>query len=149
MANQTGDKLYNLMPAVYRERDALEGEPLRALLAIIEQQADILDADIRRLWDNFFIELCDPWVIPYIGDLVGTVPLFDESRVKQPDTARALFDDLIGPRLIPESAKSGVKPGNRFVMASFTQSAGVPATLKTGTPARSSGSVTASASSGV
>lgn len=102
MANQTGDKLYNLMPAAYRERDALVGEPLRALLAIIEQQADILDADIRRLWDNFFIELCDPWVIPYIGDLVGTVPLFDESRVKQQDTPRALFDDLTGPRLIPD-----------------------------------------------
>ncbi len=101
------DRLYNLLPALYRERDALEGEPLRALLAIVEKQADILDADVRRLRDNFFVELCDPWVIPYIGDLVGTTPLFDESRVEQPDTARALFDDLLGPRLLPDIAIRG------------------------------------------
>ena len=101
------DRLYNLLPALYRERDAAEGEPLRALLSVVEEQADIVDADVRRLWDNFFVELCDPWVIPYIGDLVGTTPLFDESRVEQPDTARMLFPDLRGPRLAPDIAIRG------------------------------------------
>lgn len=101
------DRFYNLLPALYRERDAAEGEPLRALLAIVEEQADIVDADLRRLLDNFFVELCDPWAIPYLGDLVGTTPLFDESRVAQPDTARALFPDLRGPRLTPDVAIRG------------------------------------------
>lgn len=79
MERELREKLYKLLPAVYRERDAEAGEALQALLAIVEEQADLIEADIRRLWDNFFVELCDPWVIPYIGDLVGATPLFDES----------------------------------------------------------------------
>lgn len=104
MANQTKneDELYDLLPAIYRERDADLGEPLQALLRIIQGQSDLLESDILQLWDNFFIETCEPWVIPYIGDLVGTTPLFDVSRVRQPDTARRLFSDLTGPRLIPD-----------------------------------------------
>lgn len=98
----TTDKLYNLLPALYRERDAAQGEPLRALLRIVEEQADALEADIRGLWDNAFIETCDPWVIPYIGDLVGTTPLFDASHIRQADTAGNLFPDLSGPSFIPE-----------------------------------------------
>jgi hypothetical protein len=96
------EKLYNLLPAIYRERDIDLGEPLRALIEIIQQQSNLVEADIRQLWDDFFIETCEPWVIPYIGDLVGTIPLFDASRTRQPDTARRLFPDLTGPRLIPE-----------------------------------------------
>src|SRR6266508_3533588 len=102
MANQRKEKLYELLPAIYRERDAELGEPLRALLGIVQEQADIVEADIRRLWNNFFIETCEPWVIPYIGDLVGAIPLFDASRIRQPETALTLFPDLVGPRLIPE-----------------------------------------------
>jgi hypothetical protein len=104
MATQTTqqDGLYELLPAVYRERDIELGEPLRALLRIIQEQATLVESDIRCLWDNFFIETSEPWVIPYIGDLVGTIPLFDASRIRQPDTAGKLFPDLIGPRLIPD-----------------------------------------------
>src|SRR5262249_30906573 len=28
--------------------------------------------DLDALWDNFFIETCDDWVVPYIGALTGT-----------------------------------------------------------------------------
>jgi hypothetical protein len=98
------DELYELLPAVYRERDAALGEPLRALLRIVGGQASLVEADIRQLWADFFVETCEPWVIPYIGDLVGTTPLFDASRIRQPDTAGELFPDLAGPRLIPEVA---------------------------------------------
>jgi hypothetical protein len=100
--NENEDKLYNLLPAIYRERDIDLGEPLRALIQIIQQQSNLVESDIRQLWDDFFIETCESWVTPYIGDLVGTTPLFDGSRVRQPDTARRLFTDLAGPRLIPE-----------------------------------------------
>ena len=78
-----------------------EGEPLRGLLGIIEQQADEIDGDIRQLYENAFIETCEPWAVPYIGDLVGTLPLFDESRVRDGDTAAELFRDLQGPDLRP------------------------------------------------
>ena len=107
MGNPTTDTLYALLPALYREHDATLGEPLRALLHLVQEQADLVQADIRRLWDNFFIETCDPWVIPYIGDLVGTTPLFDANRIRQPDTAGALFPDLTGPRLLPDVGLRG------------------------------------------
>jgi hypothetical protein len=93
------NRLYRLLPAVYRERDAEEGYPLRALLGLVEGQADI-----QQLWDNFFIETCQRWAIPYIGDLVSNNLLHDASRIKIPDTARALFVDLVGRDLRPPIA---------------------------------------------
>jgi hypothetical protein len=65
------DKLYNLLPAVYRVRDVEQGEPLRQLLTVIAQQVGILEEDLEQLYDNQFIETCAPWVLPYIGDLIG------------------------------------------------------------------------------
>jgi hypothetical protein len=69
------DDLYALLPAVYRLRDADLGYPLRGLVTILAEQADALDADIERLYENWFIETADRWVVPYIGDLlrVGTL----------------------------------------------------------------------------
>jgi hypothetical protein len=100
----SSDRLYNLLPLVYRERDAAEGFPLRALLSIIEGQAGLLEQDIRTLYDDLFIETCRNWVIPYIGDLVSNRLLFDASRLPALDTARTLFKDLTGPDLRPPIA---------------------------------------------
>lgn len=100
-SNAPADRLYDLLPAYIRERDAAEGEPLRALLRLIEGQAGALEADISQLHDDAFIETCEPWVVPYLGDLVGTSPLFDESRVRGGETAAELFPDLEGPSLLP------------------------------------------------
>lgn len=69
------DRLYELLPVVYRMHDEKQGYPLRALLRIINEQADVLEADIRRLYDNWFIETCEDWVVPYIGELVGYRPV--------------------------------------------------------------------------
>lgn len=69
------DRLYELLPAVYRMRDAQAGEPLRALLQVIAEQVDVVQDDIERLYDNWFIETCEDWVVPYIGDLLGEPPL--------------------------------------------------------------------------
>ncbi|HYP21213.1 MAG TPA: hypothetical protein VEY08_14170 [Chloroflexia bacterium] len=70
MSQPPADRLYNLLPAVYRIEDAGEGEPLRALLAVIEKEVDKLQGDIAGLYDNWFIETCDEWVVPYISDLL-------------------------------------------------------------------------------
>lgn len=90
------DRIYELMPAVYRERDAAEGYPLRALLRIINEQADVLEEDIQQLWDDLFIETCRTWVIPYIGDLVSNNLLYDATRNRGADRAAQLFEDLSG-----------------------------------------------------
>ncbi|MEP7270536.1 MAG: hypothetical protein ABI882_03490 [Acidobacteriota bacterium] len=63
--------LFNLLPAVYRLRDAAKGDPLRAILDVIEREADRLENDISGLYDNWYIETCDEWVVPYIADLLG------------------------------------------------------------------------------
>lgn len=98
------DRLYKLLPSVYQEQDAAAGYPLRALLHLITDQSNILQSDIQQLWDNFFIETCDRWSIPYIGDLVSNTPLHDSHRHSTPDTAHSLFGDLTGRDLRPAIA---------------------------------------------
>jgi hypothetical protein len=63
--------LYELLPAVYRVRDAELGFPLRELVGILAREAQVVEHDIARLYENWFIETCDSWVVPYIGDLIG------------------------------------------------------------------------------
>ncbi len=76
------DRLYGLLPSVYRVRDAQRDEALRALLGVIERELRLLEDDIGRLYDNFFIETCEGWVVPYLGDLLGVSgvqPVRDEA----------------------------------------------------------------------
>lgn len=68
-------RLYDLLPAAHRARDVEQGEPLRALFEVIQEQFDALEDDIRGLYENLFIETCDEWVVPYIGELLGLKPL--------------------------------------------------------------------------
>lgn len=65
------ERLYNLLPAIYRIRDVEKGEPLRALMAVLESEFGRLVGDINGLYDDWFIETCAEWVVPYIGDLLG------------------------------------------------------------------------------
>jgi hypothetical protein len=65
------DRLYRLLPAIHRMRDADEGYPLQALLRLIGREAQVLEDDLLALYDGWFIETCSDWVVPYIGDLVG------------------------------------------------------------------------------
>ena len=70
--------LFELLPAVYRLRDAAiagtipaEQGPLEALLAALAEQIAVLDENLEQLYDDQFIETCAPWAVPYIGDLIG------------------------------------------------------------------------------
>lgn len=90
------DLLYNLLPAVQRIRDAQQGEPLRQLLALITRQVGVLQEDLDQLYDNQFIETCAPWVLPYIGDLIGYTSLHPVSP-NEP-TARAEVANTIAYR---------------------------------------------------
>lgn len=107
-----GLDLFNLLPAVYRIRDAQLAQaqsllsaaesaelaalqaltpplaadqqtqleqltakaargPLQSLLMVIEEQLKVVGYDLDQLYNDQFIETCAPWVIPYIGDLIG------------------------------------------------------------------------------
>lgn len=63
--------LYDLLPSVYRVRDAEQGYPLREFLTVLAEQARVMEEDVEQLHDNGFVETCAEWVLPYIGDLIG------------------------------------------------------------------------------
>ncbi len=63
--------LYQLLPAFLRYRDWYEGEPLRALTAVLETQYRTLEEDVGQLYDDWFIETCQDRLAPYLGDLIG------------------------------------------------------------------------------
>ncbi|MFY9553186.1 MAG: hypothetical protein WAV20_05705 [Blastocatellia bacterium] len=69
--HRSPDRLYSLLPVVHRLRDHDVGEPLRALLQIIAEQVNLVEADIDQLYENWFVETCQDWVVPYIGELIG------------------------------------------------------------------------------
>ena len=71
----SADRLYALLPAVYRVRDEQQGRPLQALVALIAQELEAIEENIDQLYDDQFIETCEDWVAPYIGDLIGYRPL--------------------------------------------------------------------------
>jgi hypothetical protein len=98
------DRLFNLLPALYRIADVDQNHELQALLQLITAQADALHDDTQQLWNDFFIETCRPWVIPYIGDLVGNNMLHDLDTTAAAATAQSLFPDLAGPDLRPPGA---------------------------------------------
>ena len=71
------DRLYELLPVIYRMRDAEQGEPLKAFLQIVSEQVNLLEDDIQQLYENWFIETCEDWVVPYLGDLIGYEPVHE------------------------------------------------------------------------
>ncbi len=98
------NRLFELLPSLYRVVDTEHGDELRALLALITRQADDIHEGTQQLWDDFFIETCQRWVVPYIGDLVGNIPLHDLDPRLSSATAESLFKDLAGPDLRPPGA---------------------------------------------
>lgn len=96
--NPNPDRLYELLPVVHRMRDADQGYPLRALMQVITEQVNVVEADIAQLYDNWFIETCQEWVVPYIGGLIGYTPLVDTNDLAGAQTPRGLSQERI---LIP------------------------------------------------
>jgi len=66
-------------PAQQAMIDALTAKaargPLASLLMVLAEQIAVVEQDLDQLYDDQFIETCAPWVIPYIGDLVGYQPV--------------------------------------------------------------------------
>lgn len=89
--NGREDRLYNLLPAVYRQRDEEHGHALRALLRVIAEQVNVVEDDIAQLYENWFIETCQDWVVPYIGDLIGYRLVPEAGNPGGPDLNKALI----------------------------------------------------------
>ncbi|MEO6191726.1 MAG: hypothetical protein ABIS20_01850 [Thermoanaerobaculia bacterium] len=89
--NGPEDRLYELLPAIHRQRDFELGKPLRALLQVIAEQVNAVEEDIGQLYDNWFIETCQDWVVPYLGDLIGYRPVPEAGRPGGADLNKALI----------------------------------------------------------
>jgi hypothetical protein len=95
----TSERLFHLLPAIHRLRDAEMGGPLRALLGVLEEQVELVERDIRRVYDNWFIETCEDWVVPYLGELIGYAPVVSAGRPGDPrGEEAALRNRYLAPR---------------------------------------------------
>src|SRR5262245_23035535 len=77
-------ELYHRLPEIYRIKDQdlpekylhgggrVEAYQLRSYLEPVEDMFSAIHENIESLYHDLFIETCDDWVIPYIGDLLGT-----------------------------------------------------------------------------
>ncbi|HXM54659.1 MAG TPA: hypothetical protein VOB72_04655, partial [Candidatus Dormibacteraeota bacterium] len=70
----TADDLIQLLPELYRVRDAETGGALAGLLAVVAEQLSLVEDDVDQLYDDWFIETCREWLAPYIGDLLRVRP---------------------------------------------------------------------------
>ena len=77
MHNRAPADLFQRLPGHFRTRDAAEGRPLEALMGVFREELGILEQDIDQLYDNWFVETCEPWALPYIAALVGATPMRD------------------------------------------------------------------------
>lgn len=86
------DHLADLLPQWHRLRDAEQGEPLRALLAVIAEQSDRIRTQVEQGYDDWFVETADEWALPYLGDLVGHRPVPGYERVLSSGSPNGLAD---------------------------------------------------------
>ncbi|WP_210586484.1 hypothetical protein [Streptomyces sp. GESEQ-35] len=95
------DGLAALLPRWHLLRDAEEGEALRALLAVVAEQLDRVRDGVQQGYDDLFVETAAPWVLPYLGDLVGYRTLPGYERVLTTglhEGGRAALAEAVAPR---------------------------------------------------
>ncbi|MGH7646874.1 MAG: hypothetical protein ACREND_02070 [Gemmatimonadaceae bacterium] len=81
--------LYSRLPEIYRIKDdeQIPAGQLGAYLGVVERAFGAIHQNIEALYDDLFIETCDDWVIPYIGDLLGTSHLSGPAWTLRADVA--------------------------------------------------------------
>jgi len=67
------DELFRLLPRLYQQRDAEPSQAgaLEALLRVLGEQGDVVAEDLGLLYEDWFVETCADWVVPYLADLLG------------------------------------------------------------------------------
>jgi hypothetical protein len=68
------ERLLDLVPVHHRSRDLTptgEPGPLTGILKAVAGELDLLEKDVQRLYDGWFVETCEEWLVPYLADLVG------------------------------------------------------------------------------
>ena len=99
-ADQLASLLQNLLTLLPSQQQILadlqdkqQRGPLKSLIAILAEQIEVLQESLYQSYDDLFIETCQEWVVPYIGDLVGSQGLIDFPGT--PYSLRAAVADTI------------------------------------------------------
>jgi hypothetical protein len=124
------DRLFDLLPQHIRRRDAETGGPLHALLQVIAEQAAIVESDLEQLYDDWFIETCAGWAVPYIGDLVGyqTLRGYAEAAAAGGPAAAALAAQLAPRRDVAHTVTNRRRKGTLALLQDLSADvAGWPA----------------------
>jgi hypothetical protein len=97
--NKKRVELYRRLPEIYRIKDESLPElylhggervaayQLRSYLEPVEDMFSAIHENIESLYHDLFIETCDDWVTPYIGDLLGTTHLAGDEWTLRADVA--------------------------------------------------------------
>jgi hypothetical protein len=98
-------ELYDRLPEVYRARDwqraaelfgdarvraGIAKPELETVLGLVADQILRLRDHIGDLWDDFFIETCADWVVPYLGDLLGVNLVFNAAQRNRIDVKNTI-----------------------------------------------------------
>lgn len=124
------DRLYKLLPMVYRQRDAEQGYALRALLQVITEQVNVVEGDIDQLYQNWFIETCEDWCVPYIGELIGYRPVHEAGEPGDPrqPSGRELNKILVPRRDVANTIRDRRRKGTMALLELLARdAAGWPA----------------------
>ena len=113
-----GKHLYDLLPEVYRERDSEKTRASRNhLSAYLDSHGDLLDrlrGTIDQMYADHFPDVpqqgrvCQPWIIPYLADLVGAAPVspFSDGRREEVANAVRWSKGKGTPRVVAEITRS-------------------------------------------
>jgi hypothetical protein len=122
------DRLYKLLPAIYRLRDVEQNYTLQALLQVIAEQVNFVEDDIGQLYENSFIETAEDWAVPYIADLIGYKPVLSGSADGKTAEGRALNRILIPRREVANTIHSRRRKGTLSALDDLARNvAGWPA----------------------
>ncbi len=85
--------LYQRLPEIYRIRDAEQSPPgqLEDYVGVMDPVFAAIRDNIAQMYHDQSIETCNDWVIPYIGDLLGTSHLAGDAWTLRADVARTIY----------------------------------------------------------
>lgn len=110
--------LGELLPRLHRRRDEESGRVLQALLAVIEEQRDLLSDSVDQLYDDWFVETCQEWLVPYLGELVGHATLrgYEEELSSGTDDAGEVLRAIVPRRDVADAVTNRRRKGTLAIL---------------------------------
>ena len=77
MHNRTVRSLLKNLPSHFHTEDARHGRVLEALMKLLGEELQLVERNVDQMYDNFFVETAEPWILPYLAELVAASPMRD------------------------------------------------------------------------